>query len=371
MTMSILKRYKLFLMILLVVLFAGMLLVGCGDGSNGSNGANGDNGDDAEVDTESKVIDIIFAHPYPVMHSHHVGIVEPFADELREKSEGRLNIIIHPGGSLTEAHAIFDDVVSGAIGIGWTTQYSAEGRFPLTEVMQLPFLFESTEEIASILWDLQEQSEALRNEYKDVKVFNLFSADPVNLYTVNTPVHSVNDMAGMRISVTGAIGQDIANALNATPANIFMAEVYDSLERSVIEGCFGATSAVNSFRLHEVVNYATLGMNLNAAPMMMIMNKDLWESLSPEDQELFDSLTGKYISVESGKLYDQAALRGKSALEEAGVEIHYLTEGEKKEFIDRTAQVTEKWIVGLEDRGLPAREVYEQMMEIRETYRGQ
>jgi TRAP-type C4-dicarboxylate transport system substrate-binding protein len=93
------KNYIILGLTLMLSLMVG-LLAGCGTGPE-NNADPGDNGDTGET------IELIWGTPFPAEHPQQKLIVDPFVEEVREKSNGRINIIVHPGNTITSSTSVY------------------------------------------------------------------------------------------------------------------------------------------------------------------------------------------------------------------------------------------------------------------------
>ena len=128
------KRMKKHLFWIAIVVMLGMVLslVGCAQKTAEPGTETGE-----ETGEEpGEVIELTFAHPFPATHHHHVDIILPFVEEIKEASNGRINIAVHPGCSITTGTTAIDDVSTGAVDMIWTLQGYTAGRFPLTEMLE-------------------------------------------------------------------------------------------------------------------------------------------------------------------------------------------------------------------------------------------
>ncbi|HHX74517.1 MAG TPA: TRAP transporter substrate-binding protein [Firmicutes bacterium] len=345
---------KKLIIALAVLLTVGMLVGVTGCSRGGNNG---------------EVVELTFAHPFPATHHHHTGIIMPFVEEIEEKSNGRVKITVHPGGSITTGTSAIDDITSGAVDMTWTLQGYTAGRFPLTELIEAFDHFQSAEEATETIWGLFEKSEAFREEYSDYKVFNMYVTDIGDVYTANKPIRTPDDLNGVKLrSASPMVDRSLAR-FGAITAGMPMPDAYDNIDRGVVDGLATGASAIPTYKLHEVLNYATEGMNLYVSPQVMAISWDAWNKLSEEDQKLFETIGGKALSIKSAKLYDELHADGVKAMKEAGMEVHELSPAEKAAFVEKAATVVTEYIAELEAKGLPGQEVYDLMIEIRDSLR--
>jgi len=308
-------------------------------------------------------VDLIISHPFPARHVQHRLMLEPLKKDLEEKSKGRIRVTIHPGGALAPAPAHYENVVAGAFDIGWTLQGYTPGRFPLSGIVELPFLWSSAQEATRIFWQLFEELPALQNEYRDVKVLATWTHDLGQLYTTSKPVRTLEDLRGLKIRAPGPVQVSMLRALGAVPVTMPAGEVYDALERGVVDGLVIGHSAIKSYRLEQLVKHATLA-NSYVAAMIVAMNQQSYKKLSAEDRALLDSLTGKRMAMLGAKNYDEEANDGLDALKKVKASFHQLAPPEIEKWKQATAQVNREWLKEMESKGRPGKQVYDKMLSL-------
>jgi TRAP-type transport system periplasmic protein len=311
----------------------------------------------------SYAVDLIISHPFPARHVQHRLLLEPFKKELEEKSKGRIRITIHPGGALAAAPAHYENVVAGAFDIGWTLQGYTPGRFPLSGIIELPFLWSSAQEATGVFWQMLEGVPALQNEYRDVKILATWTHDLGQIYTTSKPVRTLEDLRGLKIRAPGPVQVSMLRALGAVPVTMPAGEIYDALERGVVDGLVIGLSAIKGFRLDQLVKHATLA-NSYVAAMIVAMNQQSYKQLSTGDRALVDSLTGKRMAILGAKNYDDEADDGLAALKKAKAGIYQLVPAEMEKWKQATAQVSKEWIKEMESKGRPGKQAYDKMMSL-------
>src|SRR5918996_1786967 len=311
----------------------------------------------------SEAIDLILSHAFPARHVQHRLMLEPFKKELEEKSKGRIKVTIHPGGALAPAPAHYENVVAGAFDIGWTLQGYTPGRFPLSAIVEMPFLWSSAQEATRVFWQLFEEVPALQNEYRDVKVLATWTHDLGQLYTTSKPVRTLEDLRGLKIRAPGPVQVSMLRALGAVPVTMPAGEIYDALERGVVDGLVIGLSAIKGFRLDQLVKHATRA-NLYVAAMIVAMNQQSYKKLSAEDRALLDSLTGRRMALLGAKNYDDEADDGMDALKKAKANIYQLPPAEMGRWKQATAQVSREWVKEMESKGRPGKQVQDKLISL-------
>jgi TRAP-type transport system periplasmic protein len=311
----------------------------------------------------SAAVDLIISHPFPARHVQHRLMLEPLKKDLEEKSKGRIKVTIHPGGALAPAPAHYENIVAGAFDIGWTLQGYTPGRFPLSGIIEMPFQWSSAQEATGVFWQMFEEVPGLQNEYRDVKVLAIWTHDLGQLYTTAKPVRTLEDLRGLKMRAPGPVQVSMLRALGAVPVTMPAGEVYDALERGVVDGLVIGGSAIKSYRLEQLVKHATL-TNSYVAAMIVAMNLQSYKKLSAEDRALLDSLTGKRMAMLGAKNYDDEADDGMDALKKAKASIYQLSPGEMERWKHATAQMPKEWLKEMESKGRPGKQVYDKMLSL-------
>lgn len=318
---------------------------------------------DAQDPTQGDPVQLTFGHFVPATHLVHENVAQHLADELEDVTDGRITVDIHPGGALGPPDGQFENVQAGSFDIGFGLHFYTPGRFPLQTVMEFPFLFDSAEQATSAYFQLYEEFPELRAEMEGVKVLGLWTHDLGELMSRDDPIHEPSDLEGMRIRSPGPLQNTLIEALGGSPVTTPAPEIYDSVDRGVVDGVIGAYSLVTSFNLDETINHASKG-GFYVATFFLVMNQETWDALTPEDQALLDSLTGEDISLRAARAYDEGYDLADARLREAGIEPYEFSSEELEVWRDAAEVVVEDWIAEQEAEGRPAREIYDRLLEI-------
>ena len=89
-----------------------------------------------------KSVELTYSIFFPATHGHTLLATE-WAKEVEKRTNGAVKISMYPGATLTPADQCYDGVVTGISDIGMSVLSYAKGRFPLTEVIDLPLGYKS------------------------------------------------------------------------------------------------------------------------------------------------------------------------------------------------------------------------------------
>jgi len=356
-------RKNVMLSIFAVLIIIALVLSGCGS-KNTNTGANNNNQQQTQ---QPQTVELVMGHPFSAQHPISQQILLPLAKELEEKSGGRIKLTIHAGGSVTSPATIREDVANGVIDIGWTLQGYTPGKYPITDVIELPFMYDSTPQAGYVLWNLYLQSPDFQKEYGDVKILGLWVTDPGELLT-KKPVKKPEDLSGMRIRFSGPAIESMIKKFGGTPVGMSMPEVYDALQRGVIDGVANGPSVIKSYKLNEVIKYATKGLNCFYSAQVIFMNKKKWESLSPEDQKLLESLTGEVIYKKATQLYADAYDEGLKLAKDSKIEINEITPEQREVWKEKTKDIVKEWLDKVNQKGIPGQQILDLVEKLKKEY---
>lgn len=333
-------------------LAAGLVLAACGN--------NGE-ADDPDAGTGmGDPVTLNLGHPFPAEHHIQVNMIEPFVGAVAEATDGTVTIEIHPAQALTGPTEAYTNAAEGAIDIGWALNGYTPGRFPLTDVVELPFTFESAEQATNAFWDLYAEFPELQEEYSDVKVLALWTHDVGNLYTVGRQV-TEPDLSGLTLRAPSPTLTAVIEAMGGAGVGMPAPELYDSLDRGVIDGLMIGDTGVVSFALHEVVDHVTVG-NFFVGAEFLVMNQGSWDSLSEAQQQAIDALIGRELSLVGSGSYDSLN-QTQVDFEGWGFTVTEVLD-DIEPWREATQPVIDDWIAARESEGAPGQAMYDRLLEI-------
>jgi TRAP-type C4-dicarboxylate transport system substrate-binding protein len=290
-----------------------------------------------------------------------------WANNLEKDSGGRITVKRFPGSQMGPVQQHYDFVRTGQADVAWFLHGATPGRFPLTELVQVPYLVGSAEIGTKVLNDSELRSKYLDAEHKGVKVLLLLTHQPGNVHTTKKPIRTVEDMKGLRIRFASPTIRDFIAALGGTPVGVLPTEQVEQLQKGTIDGVFiDYGGAGIAFKMGGVLKYST-EMYSYVSSFGVAMNPDFWNRLSPDLQGIVTkSMTG--VEKEVGEAWDGLDVPGKKAIMDGGGEAIRLSPEENARFRKIGADVAEARVKELESKGMPARAIYDRMKSLAEEH---
>jgi TRAP-type C4-dicarboxylate transport system substrate-binding protein len=290
-----------------------------------------------------------------------------WTERLEKGSNGRLTFKHFWGASMAPAPAHYDLARSGQADVSWFLHGGTPGRFPLTELINLPYMVGSAEIGTKVLNDAGLRAKFLDAEHKGVKVLLLNTHQPGNVHTTKKPIKAADDMRGLRIRFAAPTIRDFVAALGGTPVGVPPTEQVEQLQKGGIDGTFiDYGGAGIAFKMGGIIKYST-EMYSYVTSFGLAMNPETYAKLPAELKKLVDeSVRG--VEKEIGEGWDALDAVGKKALVDGGAQAIRLSKEEDARFRKTGAQVTEAKIKELESKGLPAKATYAAMKSLAEKH---
>lgn len=131
-----------------------------------------------------------------------------WARKVEEESDGRLKVEIYPSATLSSADSTYESTANGTIDIGSQVQGYSNGRFPLTQIAELPGLSNSATQMNCMLQTLYDDG-VISSEYEDTHLLFMMGTGPGGIHTIDNPIRKPEDLKGLRMRRPSAIAGDI------------------------------------------------------------------------------------------------------------------------------------------------------------------
>jgi len=292
-------------------------------------------------------IKLKFASGFPPMH-RNTAMMEKFSKELTGRSNGKLEITHLGGGTLLSQPKMATGIQTGIADFGMTHISYSAGRFPVSEVMELPIGFPSPWVGAHAMIDFYEKFKPKDfNAYQ----FLMVSSSPLCVpQTLKKPVKTLEDFKGMKIRAQGRIADGTA-ALGGTPMPLEIVDVYEALRRGVLDGNLGNYEMMKGFKFGELLKYVTAAVDVSMVNVFyVVMNKSKFNSLPPDMKKLVIDFS-KEFNEEWARSWNEIEIEGKEVFLKEGGQILSLTPEESGRWVKAVAPVLDKYKKDMVSKG--------------------
>jgi len=232
-----------------------------------------------------------------------------WAQKVSDQSGGTLKVEVRDGTSLANFGNTYDRVNADVIQIGWVQPSFVAGKFPLSEVTNLPFMTDDDIN-CSVSLSRYYKSPVMAAELKDVVPVWANCLAQSGLHFAK-PLKSDTDLAGLKLRVAGKVPSQIVERLNGTPVSMTAESIYESLQRGTIDGMVTSWAAYEPYKFQEVAFYH-VEVPVGSNPSMFMMSRKKYDSLPPAARKAIEDNTGEAFVREAAKHFANQAARSRA-----------------------------------------------------------
>jgi len=274
---------------------------------------------------------------------------EIWANLVRERTQGRINIKLYPGVSLIqgdqtrEFSAIRQGVIDLAVGstINWSPQVKELNLFSLPFLMPDYAAMDALTQgdVGKEMFKIIDKAGVMplawgENGYREISNSKLAIKKP-------------EDLKGLKIRVVGSpLFLDTFTALGANPTQMSWADAQPALATGAVDGQENPMAIYTAAKLHTMAQKHVTMWGYVADPLIFVANKDIWASWTPADQAIV-----RQAAIDAGKQEIAIARKGLAEADKpllkdiasSGVTVTQLSPQERDAFVKVTRPVYEKW----------------------------
>lgn len=223
--------------------------------------------------------------------------MQTLADQVYEKTEGRVIIEIYGNNTLGAASEALTMLDTGVCDLVWTSSAFFAGQFPYSEALELPMMgivdgVEGTE----IYWDLMETYPEQFTEFDDYYMWTAYTAPATIVGVATKMVENADDLKGLNIRAAAGANASIVSAWGAAPVSIAPSDLYMSIQKGVADGFLFNASTLDSWKLGELTKHV-VNIGLGYSQIFILGSKDAISKLSAEDQAILNEVGGRVGSI--------------------------------------------------------------------------
>ncbi|MGH8680131.1 MAG: TRAP transporter substrate-binding protein [Burkholderiales bacterium] len=306
--------------------------------------------------TTSQAQELRFSTFVPPVHVIYREVITPWAADVAKATNGEVKVTLYPslqlGGKPPE---LVRQVVEGVVDVVFTLPGYTSPAFPRTQMIELPGLKPDGPAATNMMWDLFDPY--LLPEYEGTKVIALWGAEDAGLMSRSKPIRSLDDIKGLRLRAPSAAQAKQIEVMGGVPVAMPITQVYQSLERGVVDGAMLPFSTIPDFRLGEVAkSYTIAGPLFGRSSFLIAMNRKKWDSLSASSRAAIDRLSGRSLSLKATEVYLKRSHQGIDSVRGKG-EVIELSRAEQQRIGAVLKPIVAEWIKESEAKGIPARDM--------------
>lgn len=298
-------------------------------------------------------------------------VLDVWADNVEEASGGRIKIDRYPsmqlGGRPPE---LMDQAIDGVADIVWTVVGYTPGRYPSTEVFELPFMMTNARAMSSAYWQMFEKH-MKDTEFKDVHILGTWVHGPGMIH-VNREVKTPADMEGLKIRGGSRTVNNLLEKMGATPVGMPVPAVPEGLSKGVIDGTTIPWEVTGALKVPELVENHTEfeGNALYVLTFVLAMNKDRYDSLPADLQKVIDDNSGLEFSIFAGGTQADSDGPARQAAVDRGNNIVTVSGGDLDAWIAVSQPIYDEWIADMGTKGIDGQALIDEARALMDAYDG-
>ncbi len=319
----------------LVVLACAVLAAGCGKQASDATGSK-------------KPVKLTYSVFFPPTHVQAKLAIE-WADEIKKRTGGQVQITVFPGGALTKADQCYQGVVDGVSDIGMSAFAYTRGRFPLLEGLDLPVGYPDGISATRMVNALTAKFKPA--ETQDTKILYVHAHGPGILAT-KKPVAKLEDLKGLKIRATGFCAK-IVESLGGSPVSMPQGDTYEALQKGVVDATFCPVETLKGWKQGEVINCLTDSRCVGYTTSFFVaMNKGKWDALPADVKQTIESVSAEWV-VKHGQAWNDADVEGLAFVKGLKREIVPLAAAEQALWTEKVAPLLHDYAARATQKGVP------------------
>lgn len=311
-----------------VVLLSFVLMLAACGGNNSSSDGSSSSSDGGSEGKSGEQIQLKIAGYQPEDHPSTQALYK-FAEDVEKNTDGRITAKVYPASQLGDYITVYKEVMEGTIEMALiTTPSETDPRLDLLLAPYMATSYEKVEQIFSPGSYVLEKMQEVNNE-QGVYMLGVHANGFGGIGTTKEIKNLTDSDADKDLLLRTALGPIYSEPMKDLGFRIMtipFADLSNALQTGTVDGWSGGEASLNYFGFRDIIKYFYTTNDFFNADAFYI-NKELWDSLSDEDQAVIQAAAVELTktSIETAQGYDEEYLK---KLEEEGIEVIRLSEEE-------------------------------------------
>jgi TRAP-type transport system periplasmic protein len=305
----------------------------------------------APAHAQDKVIRLKYACFFPPAHKGNI-LTEQWCREVEKRTKGKVKITFLGGATLVPGPQGYEAAVKGIADISNGAPAWTAGRFPLSEVLELPLGYRDAAQASRLANAFYKKFKP--KEYDDVKMLYMWNSGP-GVFMTNKPISSIEGLKGLKLRAAGNQAK-IATAIGVTPVSVPIGDIYEGLQRNVIEGLLFYPESLKSYRFGDLIRGLQDNPGINwAGTGFHVMNKKKWDALPQDVQKIIEEVTEEWAEKHA-KVWAETDKEGRDFGVSKGMKIFKMSPEEAAKSIAMVKPIFDDYVKSMKEKGLPGEE---------------
>jgi TRAP-type C4-dicarboxylate transport system substrate-binding protein len=311
---------------------------------------------------EQKPVTLKWAEPGPP-----AGVFEKadqwFASEITKRTQGKVKFDFFWSGTLLKYQDMITGVGSGVADFGQGAGLFTPNLHPYWTTLNQVGTGNDSWVMQWASYEMIHNNPEIKAEFDKLNLVPTYGYGPgEEVFIFKKPATKLEDFKGLRFRTYGEAFPKVVAKLGMVPVNLPLTDVYESLDRGVIDGAFAAIVRAYAMKWGEVAKYwSESAYNQDCADVTVVINKKTWNSLSEETRKIISEVAREYNDYVQKSLIE-AEKQERSDLMASGVQFLKFSPEVDKIYVKAARDASEDWFAKHDSKGMKTKAVFEQLM---------
>ncbi|WP_009882840.1 TRAP transporter substrate-binding protein DctP [Brevibacterium aurantiacum] len=295
----------------------------------------------------------------------------PDADRAEQVNEA-VDFDYYPAGQMGTPRDLVSLNRSGVLDITPASAAYLSDQLPLSSVSDLPGMVEDSCVGAQALFEMMSPGGILyEEEYapRGLRPLWVSVLPSYEILTVDRQINSPDDLHGLNIRTSGGALDATLSDLGAAAVSMPASEAYEALSRKTVDGVAFPFISVLPYKLQEVLQHSTRGLNIGAFAIPYVISEETWNGLDPALQSRIEK-AGHQAQQSLCQAVNEETPAAVETMGEEGVSFNTPDAQGMKEFEDKLEPVRRHWAENMDSIGKPGSEVLSDYETLIARYEG-
>lgn len=295
-----------------------------------------------------------------------------FADTVKERSGNEIDFQFYFGGALMGHAANVSGIGSGTADIGQVIAAYTPKELTAYSVGDLPLVGVDPWVGMRAMYELATTNETLQAMFDELNLVYIAnqSTGPVQLICNGADIKTLDDLKGLKVRASGSYGE-VLSSLGANVISMSQEDVYSALDTGLVKCNQQYVQGVIPYRQHEVTDQIIL---LNLGQILgfgIVVNKDTFERLSPENQKIIREAGSEFVDNYSERLAGDVISnldKMNDADTEFAMTVTELSDADVETLAAAGEAYNSNWLTTAAEAGYPAEELLADFLALVDKY---
>jgi TRAP-type transport system periplasmic protein len=286
------------------------------------------------------------------------------AEEITKRTNGALKFKMFWAEALLKRPDALRSIGQGVADCGTAMGAFTEKMTPHLGATALPGAGDDIWAIQRASYDMWGNNPRVVADLDKINVVATIGFNPgTPIYIFKKPVTKATDMRGLRVRMTNATAAKMAAQLGIVPVTVNLFDIYDSMDKGVIDGCYATMQWLYDLKWYEVGKHVTLPKGSGFAfDISNFFNKDVWKSLTPGEQGVIKKVADEFNDRYARAVIEKEAFWQKEMETKHGVTFHTLDKEAQALNLAAMKAAREAYFEKYDPSGAKTKEVWEEFV---------